>query len=353
MRPSAELLAWKKKTTDRKKAQKRVDKDSSKTFEGYVKSNLDKLDDDGKIEFLLKGLPHIQNYVKDAEDGSKDPEPRVAFEAPAGVPRGISSMVGDVVERNAKTILANFKCDMRDADEDDYNEAMGSSIRENKKTLYSCVSCGGYLLNCGHELACESCGSVLEDAGEIDRPHALTPSDYERSSIETRFHYKRSNHFMEWIASLQGNENTEIDPSVINRVRDEFVKARMTNPEDVTQLRVRAYLKKLGLNKLYEHSYQICRELGGQSAKLIPPDLERKLKMMFAQIQGPFEQCKPPERKNFLSYSYVLYKFMELLGEDEYLPYLPLLKSSEKLFKHDKTWKAMCEILDWRFTPTI
>jgi rubrerythrin len=350
MRPSAELVEWKKKTTDRKKAPRKVDKAAAKTFEGYVKKNLEKLSDDQKIEFLLDGMPYIQEYVKDSE-GACDV---VETKKPAvGRRGGVSSMVEDVVDRSAKTILARFKCDVGDGDEDDYMETLQSSIRENKDRLYACENCGGYLVNVGHEMVCDACGHVREDAGDVDRPFAPTPSDYERSTIETRFHYKRSNHFGEWLASLQGNENTEIDQSVIDRVRDEFVKARMTNPDDVTQLRVRGYLKKLGLNKLYEHSYQICRELGGQSAKLIPPDLERKLKTMFAQIQGPFEICKPPERKNFLSYSYVLYQLMRLLGEVDYLQYLPLLKSSEKLFKHDKTWKEMCKLLDWRFEPTV
>lgn len=36
---------------------------------------------------------------------------------------------------------------------------------------------------------------------------------------------------------------------------------------------------------------------------------------MFAEIQEPFERNCPPNRKNFLSYGYTLYKFCELLGE--------------------------------------
>jgi hypothetical protein len=346
-----ELLEWKKKTTDRKKAPRRVDNAASKTFEGYVKKNLEKMNDDEKIEFLLNGFQHIQEYVKDSEGVREEVQETTKPTKRKG--RGVSSMVEDVVDRNAKTILARFKCDIGDGDEDDYMETLQSSIRENKERLYSCENCGGYLMNTGHSMVCDTCGRMWEDACDMDMPFAPTPSDYERSTIETRFHYKRSNHFGEWLASLQGNENTEIDQYVIDRVRDEFVKARMTSPDDVTQLRVRGYLKKLGMNKLYEHSYQICRELGGQSAKLIPPELERKLKTMFAQIQGPFEICKPPERKNFLSYSYVLYKFMQLLGEDDYLQYLPLLKSSEKLFKHDKTWKEMCKLLNWQFIATV
>jgi hypothetical protein len=74
---------------------------------------------------------------------------------------------------------------------------------------------------------------------------------------------------------------------------------------------------------------------------------------MFKDIQAPFEKHCPPERKNFLSYSYVLYKFCELLGEDEYLEYFPLLKSKEKLYNQDVLFRKICEELRWEFIPTI
>jgi hypothetical protein len=73
---------------------------------------------------------------------------------------------------------------------------------------------------------------------------------------------------------------------------------------------------------------------------------------MFGQIQKPFEKHCPENRKNFLSYSYVLYKFCELLGEDEYLPCFPLLKSKEKLYKHDIIWKEITADLGWQWIGT-
>jgi hypothetical protein len=74
---------------------------------------------------------------------------------------------------------------------------------------------------------------------------------------------------------------------------------------------------------------------------------------MFAEIQEPFQRNKPPERKNFLSYSFTLYKFCELLGEDSMLVYFPLLKSNEKLYKQDQIWKKICKDLRWEFIPSI
>ena len=50
-----------------------------------------------------------------------------------------------------------------------------------------------------------------------------------------------------------------------------------------------------------------------------------KLRLMFKEIQGPFMEVCPKSRKNFLNYSYVLHKFVELLSLDEYKIYFPLL----------------------------
>ena len=71
------------------------------------------------------------------------------------------------------------------------------------------------------------------------------------------------------------------------------------------------------------------------------------------KIQIPFIKHCPKDRKNFLSYSYVLHKFVELLGLDEYKICFPLLKSREKLHQQDKIWKGICNILRWEFIRSI
>ncbi len=88
-------------------------------------------------------------------------------------------------------------------------------------------------------------------------------------------------------------------------------------------------------------------------APKLPAALEARLKQMFAEIQAPFAKHCPPNRKKFLSYGFTLYKMCELLGEDQYLPYFPLLKSSEKLYAQDKIWKNICKELQWEFIPSV
>ena len=103
----------------------------------------------------------------------------------------------------------------------------------------------------------------------------------------------------------------------------------------------------------YEHTNAICNVLNGVPPPRLPPELEDKLKGMFVEIQEPFERNCPPQRKNFLSYGFTLYKFCELLGADEYLVHFPLLKSSEKLYAQDQIWKKICKDLRWEFIPSV
>ena len=60
-----------------------------------------------------------------------------------------------------------------------------------------------------------------------------------------------------------------------------------------------------------------------------------------------------PEKKEFLSYSYVLHKFCELLELDDLLEFFPLLKSREKLKQQDKIWINICKELQWQYIPSI
>ena len=82
-------------------------------------------------------------------------------------------------------------------------------------------------------------------------------------------------------------------------------------------------------------------------------ETEEELRRMFKEIQIPFHKFCPPERKNFLSYSYVLHKFCELLEYDYLLPYFPLLKSREKLHAQDIIWEKICKDLNWEFIPSL
>jgi hypothetical protein len=167
------------------------------------------------------------------------------------------------------------------------------------------------------------------------------------------YSYKRSNHFQEWLNQLQATESTNIPPEVVDSLRSEFKKMKIKNVSEITHAKVRTLLKKLRMNRYYEHVPYIANMLNGIPPMRMSAELQDRLKMMFNEIQTPFEKHCPENRKNFLSYAYVLYKFCELLSEDEYLKYFPLLKSREKLYIQDSIWKNICKELQWEFIATL
>ena len=167
------------------------------------------------------------------------------------------------------------------------------------------------------------------------------------------FCYKRINHLSEWISQIQGKESTEIPAEIYDRILLEIKKQRITNMAEITTSKVKDVLKRLGLNKYYEHCAHILNRLNGSQGVSFTPEIEEKLKQMFKMIQIPFFKHAPKNRKNFLSYSYTIHKCLQLLELDEYLKYFPLLKSRDKTFQMDEIWQKICKELGWEFVRSI
>lgn len=179
------------------------------------------------------------------------------------------------------------------------------------------------------------------------------PSPKDKPCGDSYYAYKRINHFAEWLSQIQAKETTEIPQEVFDQILVEIKKERLTDLSRLSYDKMRHYLKKLKLNKYYEHIPYIVYRLSGIKPPTLGKELEEKLKFMFKEIQQPFEEVRPDKRKNFLSYSYVLYKFFELLGLDDFKKQFSLLKSRTKLHEQDKIWRDICRLTKWQYIPSI
>lgn len=230
-------------------------------------------------------------------------------------------------------------------------EVEGSYHFETNDCLFSnCENCGSMSLfydDISSDMVCRECGFASYSMS-TERSY----KEEQESDQRIVYSYKRENHFNEWLAQFQAKEETNVPAEVFDLLRNEFKKQKLLKNE-ITHSKVRDMLKKLKLSKYYEHVPYITCMLNG----IVPPRMEQaledKLRIMFHHIQKPFMKHKPEDRKNFLSYSYILYKFCELLSEDKYLKCFPLLKSKEKLYKQDQIWKKITDELQWEFIPTI
>eukprot|EP00873_Tetraselmis_striata_P033703 jgi/Tetstr1/453967/TSEL_040886.t1 len=163
--------------------------------------------------------------------------------------------------------------------------------------------------------------------------------------------YKRSNHLNEWLSQTQSREYTNIPDIVYDSIMIELKRQKVTNLATLERRKLKDILKKLGLNRYFEHLNYIHTLITGKPGIRIPPNIEAQFKRMFAQIQVPFLKHAPPNRKNCLSYSFSLSRMADLLGYDDIQEYLPRLKSKAKREEQNRLWKLICEDLGWEYNP--
>jgi hypothetical protein len=225
----------------------------------------------------------------------------------------------------------------------------------NQDALGVCIRCTEPLVCLQQEgiMVCAACGYQELLLVEQNRPILRQPS-----KDGSHFSYKRINHFREWCSQVQGRESTDIPESIFEQILQEIKKEKIVDTKKITYNKMREILKKLKINKYYEHINYIINRINGVPTPHFSPELEERLCSMFKEIQGPFLRHCPKDRKNFLSYSYVLYKFFQLLGQTDkkyldYCKYFPLLKSRQKLYVQDQIFKAICHDLGWPAIPSL
>ena len=295
----------------------------------YQKTLDEFTNEEERNEYIFKSVPFIQKYFSEEETTEYDPSFNMF------ITKGIqkNDIYNEYLEKVENIVTPNTN-------------------RRTKRDVYKCPECGSSNVQIEsnvNELVCMDCAVTEPWISE----ELTYREEQEQTEMIVIYSYKRDNHFNEWLLQFQAQEQTNIPEEVIEKLRHEFKKTKIKNVEEITHSKVRSFLKKLKLNKYYEHVPYIANILNGIQPPKMTLELEERLRRMFQDIQEPFNKHCPENRKNFLSYSYVLYKFCELLGEDEYLDCFPLLKSKEKLYQQDVIWKNICKELKWEFISTI
>lgn len=164
--------------------------------------------------------------------------------------------------------------------------------------------------------------------------------------------YIRLNHFKEILSQFQAKETTQIPPEVIEAIRARIKKERITDTSQLTYDKMRDILRKLGLNKYFEH-IQYINSIFGIKPPTMNEELHETLCVLFIEIQKPWALHCPINRTNFFNYTYTLYQLCVLLDQTQYLPYIILMKDVDKQREQDQIWKKVCQDLDWEFIPSI
>jgi len=188
---------------------------------------------------------------------------------------------------------------------------------------------------------CQCCGDIEEIILDED----IQIKDYSP--------YRRINHFREWLNQFQAKQSPEIPEYIYQDIITELNKNRITDLSQLNKKNMKAILRKLSYNPYYEHIHYIINKLSNLPPPKITRDMEKIFIKMFILIETPWEIYKKPNRKNFLSYSYVLYKFCELLELDHLLECFTLHKDPNKLMENDEIWEKICKYLKWEFISSF
>lgn len=239
-----------------------------------------------------------------------------------------------------------------------------------KESTLDCQSCDSLdsMTEGTSSMVCTNCGLVTNNTIIVgDLSYKEMQENYTSDSVDyKKIEYKRVDYFKQWLNQLQAREDTKIPQELIDILILELKKEKIANINKLNPTTMKRLLKKTGYSNYYEHIPTIIYIINKLPPLKIPITIENKLINMFEEIQLPWELHKPPNRKNFFSYPYILYKFCQILDLKEYLQYFPLLKSRDKLYKQDIIWQKIVNHIrdnsttninltniNWRFISSV
>ena len=202
----------------------------------------------------------------------------------------------------------------------------------------SCSNCGSkdiYYNTQLSSIACRVCGSVtyMENASIVG---------CDEESVHLFYSYKRINHFLGCLKVFAGEDIVHIPSSVVSDIQ--------TYLHEPTVDKVKVYLRNK--HKTLENYYvRVFALVLNKPIPLLSEAQVTQLTSLFSELQEPFEKVKPKGRSNFLSYPYVAYKLIEKIGLIDFLPYICLLKSTQKIQQQEQLFELICKELNWKFVP--
>lgn len=196
-----------------------------------------------------------------------------------------------------------------------------------------CKKCKIPLLNDEGMMVCTSCGvfkynfvNSFED-------------DVNFCTLNVFVKYSRVQHFKETLHEVLGMQTKTIPPSIFDEIYREF-KPKKTIEKNIAAMR--ALLKKKKLNCYIKITNNLLTNLKIISPPPLSETIFESLMMKFKQIEESFN-CDNNERKNLLPNNYLLFRFFQELGLQQYWSYIFISKNLKLLEKYDIIYKKLKE----------
>lgn len=172
--------------------------------------------------------------------------------------------------------------------------------------------------------------------GELNHKYCSV-CEYTRSIRKLNSSYNRLNYFSNWLDRIQGIEKLDIRIDDINKIKEQKGS-------------IKDIIRKLGIKRLYGHHVKVMWYIKGIRPPIISNIVVDEMKSMFNKIQEPF-YIFSNGRSNLMNYQYIIYKFFQILGLNEFLDNISL-PNVKSIIPYDEIWKDVCCHLGWGFIST-
>src|SRR6056300_1751409 len=197
-------------------------------------------------DYIIRCMPYMNQYADETEEKTNTDN---VFN------------VKETVGLKRKDIFTDYLIEV---------EKQNISRAKEYRNLDECPSCSYSNIIHIHdtsELVCDACGLVI---ATLISEELTYKEEQETSEKIINYSYKRENHFNEWLSQFQAQEMTTIPDEVMDQLRAELKKMKIQKLDEITHAKIRGLLKKLRLNKYYEHVPYITNILNGIKAPSMP-----------------------------------------------------------------------------------
>jgi hypothetical protein len=232
---------------------------------------------------------------------------------------------------------------------------------------------------------CEDCGAIYDHRldNTIDN-FAFGDVHFDLMPRRRGGGYKPPNHFAEILAQFQGKRRSCAPVHIVDMI-GEYCKRYHIPTHKITPLVVRSILKQKQQEETatyrwakkkpdkpfckytdyYKHTPEIAWRLSGIPPPYMTPTQQDKVIAQFPLAVAAYRTSpryltrkanrngRKKEEPNVLNYFFMLYKLCQLLGYDEFLPYIALPKSLANIEDCDQNgWKSICVTNNWCYIAT-
>ena len=190
---------------------------------------------------------------------------------------------------------------------------------------------------------CQKCGTR-----EYVIMESEIPSHTDSLNEKPKYPYKKINHLAEKLNQYQSKETNNVPPEIFDIMRKEMKKQRKTK-NMISVKFIRDVLKKYKYNNFYENRQYIFSKITGIPPPCFTREQQDKIYKMFEQLKEPYMKFRPTGRSNFLNYSFLINKILNIMNLPDDAKFFELLKSEEKLKTQENTWKKICNYLGWPY----